>query len=87
MDVSQAAWRKSSHSGNGSDCVEIAVADSAQAVVDPAQPAIEHKRDAERLFLVRDSKDPGGPILAFTPAEWDAFVDDLKSGEFGGGLG
>ncbi len=87
MDVSQVVWRKSSHSGNGSDCVEIAVAGSAQAVAGFAQPAIEHKRDTERLFLVRDSKDPGGPVLALTPAEWEAFVADLKGGEFGDGLG
>jgi hypothetical protein len=31
---------------------------------------------------VRDSKDPEGPILVFTPAEWHAFLDGAKSGEF-----
>jgi len=31
---------------------------------------------------VRDSKDPGGPVLAFTSAEWDAFVAGAKAGEF-----
>ncbi|MEV6343694.1 DUF397 domain-containing protein [Actinoplanes sp. NPDC051851] len=31
---------------------------------------------------VRDSKDPEGPILFFTPAEWDAFVEGAKDGEF-----
>jgi hypothetical protein len=30
---------------------------------------------------VRDSKDPAGPILVFTPAEWRAFVDGVKNGE------
>ncbi|WP_305780201.1 DUF397 domain-containing protein [Nocardia nova] len=29
---------------------------------------------------VRDSKDPGGPALAFTPGEWDAFTDTLRTG-------
>lgn len=32
--------------------------------------------------LVRDSKDPGGPVLSFTPGEWDAFLDGAKRGEF-----
>jgi hypothetical protein len=31
---------------------------------------------------VRDSKDPTGPVLVFTPAEWDAFVAGAKGGEF-----
>jgi hypothetical protein len=32
--------------------------------------------------LVRDSKDPAGPVLAFTPQEWTAFVLGVKAGEF-----
>jgi hypothetical protein len=31
---------------------------------------------------VRDSKNPNGPALIFTPAEWDAFVGGAKDGEF-----
>lgn len=31
---------------------------------------------------VRDSKDPAGPVLRFTPAELDAFLDGAKKGEF-----
>ena len=31
---------------------------------------------------VRDSKDPHGPALVFTPAEWDAFLGGTKVGEF-----
>ncbi|MCK2219944.1 DUF397 domain-containing protein [Actinomadura sp. ATCC 31491] len=31
---------------------------------------------------VRDSKDPGGPKLLFTPAEWDAFLAGVKAAEF-----
>ena len=33
-------------------------------------------------MAVRDSKDPDGPILFFTPAEWDAFIGGAKDGEF-----
>jgi hypothetical protein len=31
---------------------------------------------------VRDSKNPDGPVLAFTPAAWDTFVERAKHGEF-----
>ena len=30
---------------------------------------------------VRDSKDPSGPMLVFTPGEWQAFVEGIKDGE------
>lgn len=33
--------------------------------------------------FVRDSKHGGvGPVLKFTSAEWQAFIDGVKSGEF-----
>ncbi len=32
---------------------------------------------------LRDSKDNGkGPVLIFTPAEWDAFLGGVQDGEF-----
>lgn len=31
---------------------------------------------------VRDSKDPNGPVLRFTPAEWAAFTAGVRDGEF-----
>jgi hypothetical protein len=34
-------------------------------------------------IAVRDSKDRNGPILLFTHAEWDAFLNGVKSGQFG----
>lgn len=50
MDLSSVAWRKSSRSTNGGDCVEVAIV--------PGDPALaEHKADADELYLVRDSKD------------------------------
>ncbi|WP_282202134.1 DUF397 domain-containing protein [Kitasatospora fiedleri] len=39
--------------------------------------------DANRPGTVRDSKDPDGPRLRFTPASWDAFVTAVVAGEFG----
>jgi hypothetical protein len=31
---------------------------------------------------VRDSKDPSGPVLRYTPREWHAFLDGARKGEF-----
>lgn len=31
---------------------------------------------------VRDSKNPLGAVLNFTPAEWDAFIEGVRKGEF-----
>jgi hypothetical protein len=37
---------------------------------------------ADDVILVRDSKNPRGPVLSFTPAEWDAFIGGVHQGEF-----
>jgi hypothetical protein len=43
---------------------------------------VEMRRVGE-LIEVRDAKDGGsGPVLQFTPAEWDAWLDGAKKGEF-----
>ncbi len=31
---------------------------------------------------VRDSKNPEGPVLRFTPGEWHAFIGGVRGGEF-----
>ena len=31
---------------------------------------------------VRNSRDPGGPVLTFTPGQWDAFVGRARLGKF-----
>lgn len=89
MDVSCVVWRKSSRSGDGPNCVEVGVwrkssfsnANGGQCVevaADAVQAGAEHPERRDRLFLVRDSKDPDGPVLAFTPSEWDAFLTSVK---------
>ncbi len=30
------------------------------------------------VYLVRDSKDVCGPVLAFAPGKWHAFIDGVK---------
>jgi hypothetical protein len=62
MDLTRAAWHKSSRSSGNGNCVEVAILDDAVAV--------------------RDTKDRSGPVLVFTPAEWNAFVAGAKGGEF-----
>ncbi|MBF6082710.1 DUF397 domain-containing protein [Nocardia cyriacigeorgica] len=37
------------------------------------------------LVGVRDSKNPAGPALVFTPSGWDAFLTRARRGEFGVG--
>ena len=34
------------------------------------------------VVAVRDSKDPDGPKLAFSPEDWRAFVAGVKAGEY-----
>lgn len=36
----------------------------------------------DEAIAVRDAKNPAGPALIFTAAEWDAFVGGAKDGEF-----
>lgn len=67
LDLSRAAWAKSSYSnGNEGECVEFAPCIAATAGVVP----------------VRDSKNPAGPALVFPAGAWDSFTTALRSGEF-----
>jgi hypothetical protein len=33
-------------------------------------------------IVVRDAKDRDGPMLVFTPEEWEAFLGGVRGGEF-----
>lgn len=59
---------KSSYSANTSTCVEIAFV----AGVD----------GCDVQALVRSSREPDGPTLAFSRAEWEAFELGVFNGEF-----
>ncbi|MFD3719542.1 DUF397 domain-containing protein [Streptomyces sp. NPDC058674] len=56
-------WFTSSYSNNGGQCVEVATNLVASRGVVP----------------VRDSKDPGGPVLDFTAGAFAAFVVGIKA--------
>ncbi len=36
----------------------------------------------EGYVALRDSKNPDGPVLIFTPSEWTAFTAGVHDGEF-----
>lgn len=72
-------WTKSSYSVTG-DSVEVQFVKSTYSSTNGS--CVEVAASPEQI-LVRDSKDQDGPVLTFTPAEWDAFVKGAKAGEFG----
>lgn len=68
MDLTQSelAWRKSSRSGGSSG----------------GGDCVEVADLPGGGRAVRDSKNPAGAQLRFTPSEWTAFVGGVKDGEF-----
>jgi hypothetical protein len=71
MDLTGAAWRKSSFSsGNGGACVEVAIIPGAT-------------EDSGSLVALRDSKNPAGPALLFTTGEWREFTRAVRRGAAG----
>jgi hypothetical protein len=43
---------------------------------------VEVARNLPGIVAVRDSKDREGPALVFTPQQWRAFLDGVRTGEF-----
>ncbi|MEV4094441.1 DUF397 domain-containing protein [Streptosporangium saharense] len=43
---------------------------------------VEVATNLPSLVAVRDSKDPSGPALAFTPAQWRSFIGRVNTGAF-----
>lgn len=43
---------------------------------------IQVARNLPRVVAVRDSKDPDGPELIFSPADWRTFLSCIKGGDF-----
>lgn len=42
---------------------------------------VEVADNLPNIIAVRDSKDPEGPKLIFSPSQWQAFVSSIRSGE------
>lgn len=43
---------------------------------------VEVAGNLPRMVAVRDSKDPDGPKLVFSPRDWRAFMASVKAGRF-----
>jgi hypothetical protein len=43
---------------------------------------VEFADNLPGIVAVRDSKDPGGPMLAFRPDDWRAFTAAIKASVF-----
>ena len=82
MDLTGAVWRKSSYSAsNGGNCVEVAeVWRKSSYSASNGGDCVEVAAAPPAAIAVRDSKDPGGPKLIFTPAAWAAFTEQIRTG-------
>ena len=83
-DLTGAVWRKSSYSSaNGGACVEVADLTGSNWRKSSYSSGnggncVEVAANGAGVVAVRDSKDPDGPALVFTPADWSAFIASLK---------
>ncbi|SRR5216683_4442570 len=91
--IEVSVWRKSSYSTNGGECVEVGTWNKSThtnggeacvevGVMGGGVSPRSRSEYGEKLVAVRDSKDPEGPRLCFTPADWDAFRRGVQSGAF-----
>lgn len=84
MDLTHAIWRKSSYSsGNGGNCVEVADLTGSNWRKSSYSSGnggacVEVAAGGTGVVAVQDSKDPDGPALIFSPADWSAFISSLK---------
>ncbi|MEU1467998.1 DUF397 domain-containing protein [Streptomyces sp. NPDC005761] len=81
--LKSAQWRKSSYSGNtGGDCVECTVTGGAawrksSYSGSTGGDCVEVADGCAASVPVRDSKNPGGPVLVVGAGAWQGFVDSL----------
>lgn len=74
-------WMKSTRSGAGlGDCVEARWVKASASHPDGGN-CVEVQACPCQI-QVRDSKDRTGPVLTFTPSEWQAFLHGARDGEF-----
>jgi hypothetical protein len=85
--LSEAIWRKSRYSGGNNDCVEVTAISEAiwrkSRYSGGNHDCVEVAGNLPGIVAVRDSKDPGGPALVVTAAQWAAFASAVKAGQFG----
>lgn len=83
-DFTGAVWFKSSRSNGNGGCVEVAFAPAAWRKSSRSNANGDCVEVAATVGAVgvRDSKDPAGPVLAFSPAAWSAFLANVHQGDF-----
>ena len=74
--------RKSSYSGNGGgNCVDVTYLWRKSSYSgNGGGSCVQVAGKLPHVVAVRDSKDPSGPTLFFTPREWAGFVARIRSG-------
>ncbi|MDH6139249.1 MULTISPECIES: DUF397 domain-containing protein [Kitasatospora] len=84
MNKSPVTWFKSSYSDNGGDCIEVALGMTwfKSSHCDRGGDCIEVSASLPTAVPVRDSKNPDGPALVFSPEGFAAFVLGVKRGAF-----
>jgi hypothetical protein len=76
VDLSGIRWRKSSRSGTNAQCVEIGFVWRKSSRSGTNANCVEIGRSPE-LIAVRDSKNPTGPVLTFSPTAFDHLAQTL----------
>ncbi|MBO0913073.1 DUF397 domain-containing protein [Streptomyces laculatispora] len=82
-DLKSAQWRKSSYSGNtGGECVECTVTGGAawrksSYSGNTGGDCVEVASGCAASVPVRDSKNPGGPVVVVGADAWRGFVESL----------
>ncbi len=74
----EVAFAKSSYSG-ANNCVEVGYAKSSHSVSNHCVEVGGGQEGVCGLVHVRDSKDPGGGVLSFSPGVWMEFLDDIRT--------
>ena len=67
-------WRSSSYSGGSGNCVQVGWRTSSYS---GGNGACVQVASAPDRVLVRDSKDPGGPVLTVPTPAWRAFLSTV----------
>jgi Domain of unknown function (DUF397) len=76
-DMSRALWRKSTFSGNGNDCVEVAAWRKTSYSGNGGE-CVEAGVAESGWVLVRDTTNREGGTLSFPASAWRAFAAGLK---------
>jgi Domain of unknown function (DUF397) len=80
-DLSRVVWRKSTYSGGNGSCVEVADVRVVwrKSTDSGGNGDCVEVADLRRAVAVRDSKNPTGGALRFSPDEWKTFLQSVRA--------